>query len=186
MIKISIINNKTGQLYSGEFATQGLADAWIAQESANQSWGKKEYWLPSDDLKGNNTIDSIANEVRGESPNQKTWYKFPDEFTVTQSDITVEVAKRNIIGYSTNAQSLGASILSDIFALNDAKAITSAQFDAVLADATLAKIERCLWQGSIIKAKELINTLDQTFFTTAEKSAIIAKIDAFLTANGRL
>ena len=192
MFKVSVTNNKTSQQFSAKFATQELADNWIAQERANQSWGKVERWLPEDKLEGNNIADAISSEVRGDAPeegqpdNRKTWYKFPDEFTVSQSDVTAETALENLVNYSAKAQSLGSQILADVFALNDAKNLTSGQFDAVLADATLAKIERCLWQGSLVKAKELINTLDETFFSNAEKSAIVAKIDAFLTANGRM
>ncbi len=192
MKKVSIINNKNGKQFVGEFATQELADAWIAQERANQSWGKVSRWLPEDKLEGELIENALANELRGEAPVEgnpdlrKTWYQFPDEFTVTVTDITAEVATRNLVNYSAKAQSFGSLILADVFALNDAKALSSAQFDAVLADATLAKIERCLWQGSLVKAKELINTLDETFFSTAEKSAIVSKIDAFLTANGRM
>lgn len=191
MKKVSVTNNKNGMTFVGEFSTQELADAWIAAQKAVESWGKNTRWLPEDALEGNLVADALASEVRGEAPVEgnpdlrKTWYQFPDEFTITQTDITAEVAVRNLVKYSNKAQSFGSQILADVFALNDSKALTSAQFDAVLDDATLGKIERCLWQGSIVKAKELIQTLDETFFTTAEKSAIVAKIDAFLTANGR-
>jgi hypothetical protein len=99
MIKVSIHNNKDGRNFGAKFATQELADNWIAQERVNQSWGKVERWLPEDRLESNNIADAISSEVRGDVPedgqtdNRKTWYKFPDDFTIVQTDITAE---RNI------------------------------------------------------------------------------------------
>lgn len=39
MIQVSITNSATNQSYAGYFDTQDLANAWIAQEEANGSWG---------------------------------------------------------------------------------------------------------------------------------------------------
>lgn len=186
MIKVSVHNNKDNRDFGAKFPSQELADAWIAEQREQQSWGKVERWLPEDALDNNNIIDSIANELRGDEPIEgnpdlrKTWYKFSDDFTITQEDISSEIEQQNILQYAQKAQALGAEILSDVFVMNQSKALTSIQFDNILNDATLAKIERCLWQGSLVKAKELIMTLDESFFTTSEKNSIIAKIDAFI------
>ena len=49
MIKIEIkraSDNVVG--WGSRFETQALADAWIAQEMANNSWGKPDRWLSSE------------------------------------------------------------------------------------------------------------------------------------------
>ena len=69
--------------------------AWIAQEVANNSWGKPDRWLPdspmsplSDEEKAKATETRVVNDGLG---NGWTEYFFPAEYTIEITDITAEI-----------------------------------------------------------------------------------------------
>lgn len=71
------------------------------------------------------------------------------------------------------AQALGAKILARVRAINESKDLSPQDFNTLMSDETLARIERLLWTGSLKTAKLLIQGLDNTFFTEEEKEDIL-------------
>lgn len=67
---------------------------------------------------------------------------------------------------------------------NDAKSLTTQQIVQLVSD--FADINQCWLNGSIQTSRALIDALtpDETILTTADKTAILAEIDANLTALG--
>jgi LPS O-antigen subunit length determinant protein (WzzB/FepE family) len=101
--KVEVV--KGNKNYKAEFETEALADAWIEKQKQERSWGKLDRWEQSTDGTHTNTreveyeaqvvIDDVAQfEEDGVTPKMetktRTEYFFPQEFTVTKKDITVE------------------------------------------------------------------------------------------------
>ena len=66
MIQVNITNVRTSQVgWSGQFPDQSSADAWIAQEEANGSWGRNQRQVWSDDpaIARENISSAIASNV---------------------------------------------------------------------------------------------------------------------------
>ena len=70
-----------------KFKTQAKADAWIADNISNDSWGKKERWEIYTDQ--TNCLEIVDVEFFGEVEYQNC--KLPVEYTIVQTDITAEV-----------------------------------------------------------------------------------------------
>lgn len=111
---------------------------------------------------------------------EPTGITLPAEYTIEIVDISAEIAAQNSKLESIEALNLGMDIMADIRVLNKAKiAAQTLDFAALLADQTVANIERALFNGSLDTAKTLINGL-QSFYSAEEKAPIVAKIDAHL------
>ena len=157
--------------------------AWLAQEIANGSFGKAERWV----REGDEDISGALETRQVDSPEGAyTEYKLPAEFSVVEENIDAEIAEREAVAYGKACQEFGAELIAWVHSVNEAKALTIEQFQAILNDATLAQIERCLWNGSVKTAKILIQAMQPGLFSQEEKDAILAKIDAFLSAHGKL
>src|SRR5574343_178300 len=75
-------------------------------------------------------------------------------------DMSTELSAQLSKQESIEALNLGMDIMADIRTLNKAKiAAQTLDFAALLADQTVANIERALWNGSLDTAKALINGL---------------------------
>ena len=85
-VKIEISNIK-GKQYKAKFKTQLEADAWIADNIANDSWGKKERWEKYTDQ--TNCLE-IVDVMLGDVVEYQNC-KLPVEWTIEISDITAEV-----------------------------------------------------------------------------------------------
>ena len=104
-------------------------------------------------------------------------------YTVTSTDITAQVALQASIQKGLQCQAFGATVIAQVYAYNESNlasgALTTAQFNAMLADTTIANIERLLSNGSLSTALSLINsytTTLETYFSSAQVSAIAAAI----------
>lgn len=147
---------------SAKFSSQQEADAWLAQEIANNSFGLPE--RPELDDNGEPTGNTI-----------------PAEYTIVQEDISAQIAAQLSKQESIEALNLGFDIMADIRTLNKAKiAAQELDFAALLSNSTVANIERALFNGSLDTAKTLINGLEG-FYSAGEKAVIVAKIDQHLT-----
>ncbi len=86
-------------------------------------------------------------------------YQVPADYVVTQTDITAQVALQAAVQKGLQAQQVGAQVVATVYAINEQNltsgALTSAQFTAMLADATINNIERLLWNGSLATALAL-------------------------------
>lgn len=177
MLKISI-QRVNGQTYAGYFETQEEANAWIAQESANESWGKNERWI-APDFQGNYAEDiSQALESREvddpNTGNKYLEYHLAAEYKIEQTDITTQVEFEKSKQAALAAQAQGAEIIAYVTAINDSKAITIDQVQALLMDAKLQEIQQCLWVGALQTAKLLIQNYDNPFYSAQDKANILA------------
>ena len=85
-VKIEI-SNINGKEFKAKFKTQLEADEWIADNIANDSWGKKERWEKYTDQ--TNCLEIVDVEFFGEVKYQNC--KLPVEYTIEITDITAEV-----------------------------------------------------------------------------------------------
>ena len=88
-VKVKVTDYK-GNISCGDgckFKTQLEADEWIADNIANDSWGKKERWEKYTDQ--TNCLEIVDVEFFGEVEYQNC--KLPVEYTIAITDITAEV-----------------------------------------------------------------------------------------------
>ena len=95
----------------------------------------------------------------------KNKLKFPPEYVLETVPATEEELKEYSLRKTVIDQHNGALVIAKVKAINEAKGLTLQGFQALLADPTLALIERLLWQGSIPTAMNYINGLSNTFFS---------------------
>lgn len=87
MKRVKITNHVKNEKFGADFEDP---TAWIAQEVANNSWGKPDRWLPdsplnplSDEEKAKATETRVVEDV--------IEYFFPAEYTIEIEDITAQV-----------------------------------------------------------------------------------------------
>lgn len=104
-------------------------------------------------------------------------------YVVTSTDVTAQANLQASIAKGLQCQTFGATIIAQVYAYNEANlgsgALTSGQFTAMLADTTIANIERLLSNGSLSTALSLINSYTatlETYFSSAQVSAITTAI----------
>ena len=83
MIKVNILKNNE-ITNSASFATQELADSWLAQEIANNSFGKSDRWLsflgePDQGYTNTRQVENI------------TEYFYPSEYSIQITDISSQI-----------------------------------------------------------------------------------------------
>lgn len=84
MIKINIKKSDGSIGWSAVWNTQEKADAWIAQEVANNSWGKPERWVREEDEDISEALET--REVENlQGPIIE--YKLAAEYTIEQIDL---------------------------------------------------------------------------------------------------
>jgi hypothetical protein len=187
MFKVKI--TKQGiETHGARFPTQEGADAWIASNVANNSWGLPERWLTQveADLAGV-VISNQESRVRGQDDMGQDIleYKIPAEYTVEISDATAEYQAELDEQESREAIDLGVTIIAKVRTINKSKlrsgAWDAAKLQQLLVNQDLSNLERLCWNGTLSTAKALIQSLDNTFYSSQEKQEIIALIDAHLT-----
>lgn len=194
MIKAVIKNIINVITHSAAFDTQELATTWVNETKLTGAFGKLERWLTEAQAvaEGSDIADAVdvaemTNPFPGPGePSTYMIYKFPAEFEIEYVDITAEVAAANVKIRGLTSQSAGAEIIAAVWALNEVKleagTLTAQQFQAILADQSLALIERLLWNGSLRSAKSLIQAYAGDLFTVDEKTLIVALIDNKIAA----
>jgi hypothetical protein len=110
MIKVSIIKNGI-QTHGAQFNTQAEADAWIAEGTKQQWWGKPAYTevIPAKkelqeviitpevrDEEGN-VITPAVTEMREIAVSPETTIEHPAEFEVQIEDITAEIEAQKAV-----------------------------------------------------------------------------------------
>lgn len=99
-------------------------------------------------------------------------------YTITQTDITIQYNQQQAVEKAIQNQSMGATIIANVAALNESKlasgAMTQATFTILLADQNVLNIERLLWNGSLVTAKALIQAANlSAYYTSDEVSSIL-------------
>ena len=108
----------------------------------------------------------------------QTQYVFAAEYSVASTDVTAQVAQATAVQKGLVAQTIGAQIIAQIYAINEANltanTLTLTQFQAMLSDTSLAQIERCLGNGSLATALALIqaSATAATYFSSAQITQI--------------
>jgi hypothetical protein len=69
--------------------------------------------------------------------------------------------------------------MAEIRALNESKVLTAAQFEILISDVNLERIERLLWNGSFKTAKALITMYSGLGFTETDKIKILTLTSQF-------
>lgn len=92
MFKISITKNNqvTNQAH---FQTQAEADAWLAQEEANKSFGKPAGFYPISQLSQEELAQEISRKEVDElgNPLMEVMVEIPAQYLVSTEDITAQV-----------------------------------------------------------------------------------------------
>lgn len=187
MIKVDIKRQSDNVIaWGGQFADQSSADAWIAGEVANNSWGLPERWeaLQDNDPKISSALDSrevIEHEADDSGPEASHMeYQLPAEYIIVSSDVSAQATLEAKTSEAMNNQSLGAWVIARVAAVNESKlsagSMTQQQFMALLADQNMANIERLLWNGSLVTAKAMISALDHTYYSAPEIASILAML----------
>lgn len=126
-------------------------------------------------------------------PECTTWIEenaeyFPEGYVAEIIDLTAIKQKEKRIKTARSRIEFGAELMAETVAINEERfelgLLSPETFAAMLADPTLFKIERLLWNGSIKSAKTLIQNIDDTFFTSSHKQYLIDRMDAFLISIG--
>jgi hypothetical protein len=99
MITVTITNKKDSRIgWQATFATQELADAWIAKVSQEAQLGQPERWVSEEqadieEALDTREVDLDANPARDLLARTETQYLMPAEFIVEQEDITAKFAQ---------------------------------------------------------------------------------------------
>ena len=162
-----------------KFATQELAEAWLAKEEASNSFGKPERWVAEDQLvsEGENIDNSIAMMSEMTSFGEIKLYKFAAEYTVEVVDITAEVAAAKKLSDRTKKRAFGEALIDKISTLNDGKNLSIEQVDAFMTNSLISNLREHLWAGNI-------DTFVAKLSTTEEKAAVLSECQTFLTSLG--
>jgi hypothetical protein len=166
------------------FATQELADAWLAQEVANKSFGKPERWVYENDLEaqGEDVANSVEMVIEQRMGQEVKKYRFPSEYTVEVTDATAEVLAAKKLSDRTKKRSFGEGMIDKISTINDSKNLTVEQVDAFMSNALISSLREHLWAGNISTFISKLTASDvSAFFSAPEKAAVIAECEAFLT-----
>ena len=167
------------------FATQELADAWLATEIANKSFGKPERWVFEKDLVAQgediaNSVEMVLEEHMGVEAKK---YRFPAEYTVETTDATAEVLAAKKLSDRTKKRTFGEGMIDKISTINDGKNLTTEQVDAFMSNSLISSLREHLWAGNISTFISKLTASDvSAFFSAPEKAAVIAECEAFLTS----
>lgn len=193
-MKNIVIKRLNGEIRSQARFEDDAYQSWIDQQISKNSWGKPERWIHEMYLESlneniNDSIDTreiedfpAIEEVLDENneiiqpyipARTHIEYKFPCQYTIEVTDCTEEVQKERLVQEGIKRQNLGAQIIAKVFSINESKELTIEQFNAIMSDSTLERIERLLWTGSLRTAKLLIQSLDTIYYTTDEKNQIL-------------
>lgn len=130
------------------------------------------------------TQDAMAWISEGE---EKNWW--PENFSSQLIDVTDVEKRSERIRYGLAAQEFGRYILAKVHASNEEKLesglLSVTQFQALMANSNLEKIERALMNGSLKTCAFLISQIEVGYFTESEKLEMIQEINDFLMKWGR-
>jgi hypothetical protein len=198
MIQVIISSPSNVQIAGAQWPDSTSATNWINQGVTNNWWGLPLRTLMANlqgvviDLDGSTPDLTKATNITYQPPNEYSTTQviatvtMPAQYSITQTDITAQVAAQALVQKGLQAQQLGAQVVAQVYAFNEqnltAGTLTSANFTAMLADTSLANIERLLWNGSLATALSLMqaSTTLSTYFSPTQISAIEAMITTFL------
>ena len=184
MIKAVIKNLQGSETNSAKFSTQELAEQWVSQNSPTGAFGKNERWLSEEKAiqEGKQIEDALEERWQDGIENLVREYKFPQEFTVEYVDVSADEEKQAELNYRAHARTKGLELFDEIAALTADKNIS---FATLMGVQPYPAIMECLRNGWLQDAKAVLQSVDETYYTSQEKSEIVGKITTFLQAEGR-
>ncbi len=173
MIRVSI-SNIHGKDFSATFADQDLADAWIVDQIALNSWGLPERWISFIGEPDAGYVDSRVNEFG------PTEYKYAVEYTIAQEDVSaqalVETKLKEVDGDVNKGWEIKKQISSLMRSKLSAGTISLAEMAEFVERDAVKKVERYLGEGYLQLAKVIILSGDFDPVTAEEKAAIAAQL----------
>ena len=181
IIKSGIVTNKA------EFATQELAETWLAKEEANKSFGKQARWVSEDNIQKEGEDIALSDQMMIEPIMGKDvkLYHFPSEYSVEVVDVTAEVAAQKKVTDRAKKRAFGEALIDKISTINDSKNLSVEQVDAFMTNTLISNLREHLWAGNIDTFISKLQSSDvSAFFTAEEKAAVILECQTFLTNLG--
>lgn len=93
-----------------------------------------------------------------------------------------QLAEKAAVDLRMQKQNFGQKFLAKVVELNVAKlnasVLTLSDLTAMDADTTLQAIERHAWRGNLTTLKSLIQNYSGSYYTSADKTALVAYLDA--------
>jgi hypothetical protein len=195
MIKVSIIKNGI-QTHGAQFNTQAEADAWIAEGTKQQWWGKPAYTevIPAKkelqevvitpevrDEEGN-VITPAVTEMQEIVVQEEVIIEHPAEFEVQIEDITAEVEYQKQIDKNLRRIQFGQRLMAELAASNQkdiAAGVLTIQ-QVIEAEAALATVQRLVMNGSLGLAKAALEHTEIPHLSEKKKVYFINLISEYL------
>ena len=179
MFKAKIKNKQN--ILTHEFIRPTLEEINLLLDDSeiNISFGKPQRQLTEQQalLEGLDLNEAIAIEDIEAMGQMVTYYTFEAEYTIEIEDITAQVQAEQLKIKSMKAIQYGLNIMAEIRALNESKVLNAAQFEVLINDVNLERIERLIYNGSFKTAKALIMAYSGLGFTEADKIKILTLVD---------
>jgi hypothetical protein len=195
MLRVNIIKN--GQVtHLGQFTTQAEADAWIAEGTAQQWWGKPAYTevIPAKkelqevvaqpqvlDDEGNVVQEEIK-EIREVVIEPEAAVYHPAEFEVQIEDITEEVNFQKKVDKNLRRIQFGQRLMAEFATDNqidlESGALTLSQ--VVEMEAALATVQRLILNGSLGLALSAMNESTFPHLSQEKRQKFMQKIESYL------
>jgi hypothetical protein len=203
MLRVNIIKN--GQVtHLGEFNTQAEADAWIAEGTAQQWWGKPAYTevvqpriteqqevviTPEVRDEEGNVITPAVTEMQEIVVSPETTIEHPAEFEVVIEDITAEIEAQKRLETRRQKRLFGEHMIDQISVLNEQANINEQALEVLLTDPDFTIIREHLYAGSLKSAYNKILSIEPKIlmvFSQADLDVIKAKLLAKLQELGEI
>jgi hypothetical protein len=203
MIRVKIIKNGI-QTHGAQFTTQAEADAWIAEGSARQWWGKPAYTevvqprvteqrevviTPEVRDEDGNVITPAVTEMREIVVQEEVTIEHAAEFEVQIEDITAEVEAQRKLETRRQKRLFGEHMIDQISVLNEQANINEQALEVLLTDPDFTIIREHLYAGSLKSAYNKILSVEPkilTVFSQADLDNIKAKLLAKLQELGEI
>lgn len=185
MKKIVIKNLQNQITHSTKFETEQQCLDWKTQVQATGAFGKPERWVSEDRLQGEGedvaqSIEMIIEPIMGQ---EVKLYKFASQFTHEIVDTAAEDLSAKKLSDRTKKRAFGEALIDKISTMNDAKSLTVEQVDAFMSNVLISSLREHLWAGNIDTFITKLGASDvSAFFTSQEKTAVIAECQTFLTS----
>jgi hypothetical protein len=203
MIRVKIIKNGI-QTHGAQFSTQAEADAWIAEGSAQQWWGKPAYTevvqpriteqrevviTPEVRDEEGNVITPAVTEMQEIVVSPETRIEHPAEFEVQIEDITAEIEAQRKLEIRRQKRLFGEHMIDQISVLNEQANINEQALEALFTDPDFTIIREHLYAGSLKSAYNKILSVEPKIlmvFSQADLDAIKDKLLAKLQELGEI
>jgi hypothetical protein len=196
MFRVKIIKNGI-QTHGAQFNTQAEADAWIAEGSARQWWGKPAYTevvqpriteqqevviTPEVRDEDGNVITPAVTEMQEIVVQEEVTIEHPAEFEVQIEDVTAEVEYQKQVDKNLRRIQFGQRLMAELAASNQkdiASGVLTIQ-QVIEAEAALATVQRLVMNGSLGLAKAALEQTTVPHLSEKKKVYFINLISEYL------